>query len=63
MIRPIVSAGRTVKPSSPWFRWRSSAVLCLVLAALNMAVWRWANPPLPAADAQLPVAGLAYNGF
>lgn len=46
-----------------WWTWLSTAFWCVLLASLNFAAWRWANPPLPAADVQLPLAGLAYNGF
>ena len=40
-----------------------AAFLCLCVAALNALVWKWANPPLPAAPVTLPVQGLAYNAF
>ncbi|NBX96381.1 MAG: hypothetical protein EBQ88_06615, partial [Betaproteobacteria bacterium] len=46
-------------------KWRAlkSTLLCLVLAVLTGAVWQWANPALPGADAPVPVNGLAYNAF
>lgn len=40
-----------------------AVVLCLCVAMLNALVWKWANPPLPAAPVVLPVQGLAYNAF
>lgn len=49
--------------TSGWTRALTAALLCALLAALNLMAWQWANPPLPAAQAQMPVSGLAYNGF
>jgi len=46
-----------------WVSLGTELLWCLALAALNLAAWRWANPPLVAAQAPLPIAGLAYNGF
>lgn len=40
-----------------------SGLLCLLMALLNLGVWQWANPALPAASAEGPVKGLAYNAF
>jgi cellulose synthase/poly-beta-1,6-N-acetylglucosamine synthase-like glycosyltransferase/exo-beta-1,3-glucanase (GH17 family) len=40
-----------------------AGLLCLCVAGLNALVWRWANPPLPAAPVALPVQGVAYNAF
>ena len=53
----------TPASASGWPLWWRSALLCGAVALLNLMVWQWANPPLPAAAAQLPVAGLAYNAF
>ncbi len=38
-------------------------MICVVLATLNLAAWRWAHPELSAAEVRLPVAGLAYSAF
>lgn len=37
--------------------------LSLALVAVNLLAWLWAHPGELAAQAQLPVSGLAYNGF
>lgn len=43
--------------------WAGATALSLLLVLLNLLAWRWAHAPLPAAAAELPLAGLAYNGF
>ena len=40
-----------------------SLAFALLLAAVNLVAWHWANPGQPAAHVNLPVTGLAYNGF
>jgi exo-beta-1,3-glucanase (GH17 family)/cellulose synthase/poly-beta-1,6-N-acetylglucosamine synthase-like glycosyltransferase len=40
-----------------------AAPLALLVMLLNLAVWQFFNPPLPAPDAPARVQGLAYNAF
>lgn len=41
----------------------AALVICALVLGVNWAVWRAANPPLPAPDAPQRVTGLAYNAF
>jgi exo-beta-1,3-glucanase (GH17 family)/cellulose synthase/poly-beta-1,6-N-acetylglucosamine synthase-like glycosyltransferase len=40
-----------------------AAPLALLVVLLNLAIWQFFNPPLPAPDAPAHVQGLAYNAF
>ena len=51
-----------LRSTSAWSATKATLV-CVLMALLNAAVWQWANPPLPAAQAALPLQGLAYNAF
>lgn len=51
-----------LRSTSEWSATKATLV-CVLMALLNAAVWQWANPPLPAAQAALPLQGLAYNAF
>ncbi len=66
MRRPITAREFALTPTpAPVARrsWLSAALFALLVAALNVGLWAWANQPVNAPGWQGSIHGFAYSGF